>query len=49
MGVRDAAEALGLTPRQVYEAIDRGELKASNAGEGIRIARADVAAYQAGH
>lgn len=49
MGVGDAAEALGVSPRQVYDAIDRGELPARNDGAGIRITRADLDAYRAAH
>jgi excisionase family DNA binding protein len=48
--VGEAAAILGIDPRQVYEAIEAGELPARRLeGHGIRVARADVEAYSAVH
>lgn len=48
--VGEAAAILGVDPRQVYEAIQAGELPARRLeGHGIRVAGADVEAYSAAH
>lgn len=48
--VGEAAAILGVDPRQVYEAIEAGELPARRVeGHGIRVARADVESYSAAH
>jgi excisionase family DNA binding protein len=48
--VGEAAEILGVDPRQVYEAIDAGELPARHVeGHGIRLDRADLEAYAGAH
>jgi excisionase family DNA binding protein len=46
MDVGAVAQALGVQPRAVYDAIDRGELAARNHGEGIRIRRSDVEGFR---
>lgn len=44
--VGEAAEVLGVDPRQVYEAIDAGVLVARHVeGHGIRLAMEDVDLY----
>lgn len=48
--VAEAAQMLGIDPRQVYDAIERGELPVSRAETGgIRLTRPDLEAYQAAH
>lgn len=48
--VGEAAPILGIDPRQVYEAVEAGDLPAQRlAGHGIRVVRSDVEAYPAAH
>lgn len=48
--VGEAAAILGVDPRQVYEAIEAGELPARRLeGHGIRVNRADLEAYSDAH
>ena len=46
LGTRDAAHALGVTYREVYALIDRGELPAYKVGRDIKLLRAEVDAYR---
>lgn len=43
--VREAASALSLSPRRVYELIDEGRLPAHKSGRDIRVHRADLEAF----
>jgi excisionase family DNA binding protein len=46
--IGEAAEMLGIDARQVYEAIDTGDLSARHVeGHGIRLVRVDIEAYVA--
>lgn len=44
---REAARQLGISPRQLYELIDAGELPAYKAGRNIKIRQADVDSLRA--
>ena len=44
VGVREAAAALGLPPRRVYELIDEGRLPAIKRGRELRVQRLDLEA-----
>jgi excisionase family DNA binding protein len=43
----EAAEALGLTPRQVNDLVDTGQLPARITSSAVRISLADVEIYRA--
>jgi excisionase family DNA binding protein len=49
MDVGEAAEFLGVNPREVYQAIQDGRLPARKAERRIVLATADVEAFQAVH
>ena len=42
VGVREAADALGVPPRRVYELIDEGRLPAIKRGRELRVQRLDL-------
>ncbi|MCA1706268.1 MAG: helix-turn-helix domain-containing protein [Actinobacteria bacterium] len=44
LGVREAAAALGVPPRRVYELIDEGRLPAIKRGRELRVQRPDLEA-----
>ncbi len=47
--VRHAARQLGVTPRQLYELIDRGALAAYHREGDVKLRGEDVAAYRDRH
>jgi excisionase family DNA binding protein len=49
LDVGEAAELLGVRPREVYELIDGGQLAAYKVGKRIRLRSVDVEAYRTGH
>ncbi|MHB1536290.1 MAG: helix-turn-helix domain-containing protein [Acidimicrobiales bacterium] len=47
MDVGEVAETLGIEPADVYRAIDRGDLAATNVARRIRVRPADVEVFRA--
>jgi excisionase family DNA binding protein len=44
---REAAQALGVSERKVWELVDKGQLKAVRIGRSVRIRRTDLEAFLA--
>lgn len=45
LGTKEAAAALGITPRTLYRLIDEGEVPAYKLGRVLRLRRAEIDAY----